>query len=506
MQKLNPLPYFKLKTLEFAYVNTKNKEFLTAIYAIAIFSLSISLTIFSTWVFHHYVCFSTNLKLDPLIQKICLVTFKIILPGIFFLYLADKILYLLTSGKPISTLLRLLVFEYATNDKIGKSILFSMKSLLNRRNDFYSKKRMEKTYETFKKLTGKIESLELENGNIEYLSIKAEDFQKKVKSLGGTFVVIENKRYIKPPENPDENWNKFYTSLLDMKFWTEEIRDNKKHLLISDYFKKNKVISVNHTFFPTLKRPLHMYKRKIAFFLGNGLDIFIYNTRGLGNSKFKNEAITEASCYYDAEQISKHFFKNNNPENTLIVAECHTCLIGTYILEKYYDQGINNYFEKFPLSKDHFIDKLFENDYPIFKPIQKILIYLITKSIQEYKNKKNYPKINEDGFNSLKKLNSLNSDKTARVLIFAFVEKDNLTPYDIFMKQVNNENLKKTILTATKNNSTFSLGIPPNKNDSTQTCCYSLESPHEFQPLNDKEIRRKLYESILLKTDGTQKI
>ncbi|MFA5249789.1 MAG: hypothetical protein WC371_00030, partial [Parachlamydiales bacterium] len=194
---------------------------------------------------------------------------------------------------------------------------------------------------------------------------------------------------ITPPLQPTEEWEEFYQQTLlkfahslkknkKNEFWPEVELEGRKCLLTAkraelipelDSRKKKTELVV----FSEIVTPFTMRKRRIADFLGQGLDVAVYSGHGMEEI---GGVASEESSYEDISTLAGFLFqkedrggKGYDPKTTCLFATCGSCFNGIYLLKKYQEQGLNCLLEAPPDSLDAAI-----RSYPL---IPKTIVALV---------------------------------------------------------------------------------------------------------------------------------
>ncbi len=248
------------------------------------------------------------------------------------------------------------------------------------RKESYDAFRAQAARSVFTGLGAEIENIRTEDGiEIETMIFRASKMKAEIEKLGGKWekrdvdgeglcLVI-----IPPDEGVEEQtaWDQFYQkALMPMSkgrkaiFWPKQtIMDegklktvfitSKNAHLIPDIDTQAK--KTNLVFFSEIAIPMTMRKRRIAYWLGQGLDVAIYN--GHGMEACEGVASEEAS-YEDACAAADYIFSLKKadgtseyaPARTWVFAACGATFSGAMVVKQYHEKGINCFFEAPPKS------------------------------------------------------------------------------------------------------------------------------------------------------------
>jgi hypothetical protein len=251
---------------------------------------------------------------------------------------------------------------------------------------------------------------------VDTMLIKASTLKEKIESFGGKWEKRGSELVIVPPEKKSKDWNEFYKNTLLKMYWDEETRDGKKVLVTSKNANLHSDIDdpdkkTNCVFFSNLAISYALRRRRIAYYVGLGLDVCLYDPRGIR----KSEGIaSEKGIYLDTEAAASYLFDHLGylPEKTAIVASCGATFAGTHLYRKYHDLGkrINLVFEHSPLSMQHVVNR------------QGWLVSLIAKNACSYIKDSDDPDHLQDGLNTLEKFETIKpvttDDKGYAVLMY----------------------------------------------------------------------------------------
>ncbi len=212
---------------------------------------------------------------------------------------------------------------------------------------------------------------------IESMLIRSRVLKQKIEGFGGRWEKreVEGKGLclvIIPPAEDHEKiaeWQEFYDSTLKQmeKLWTPvdvnisdgpeqpQIRrclvTSKNAHLLPDIDAPNKKTQLMA--FSEIAIPMTMRKRRVADWLGQGLDVALYNGHGMEE---REGIASEESSYEDVSTFAKYLFNQGeegaryDPAKTCIFATCGSTFSGSYMLKQYHDRGINCLLEAPPIS------------------------------------------------------------------------------------------------------------------------------------------------------------
>ena len=351
------------------------------------------------------------------------------------------------------------------------------------RKEAYDPVRANAAKEVFKNMGAETEELNTaDDVKIETMLLQASILKDKIKKCGGEWKKMEIDGQgecfvIVPPNTVDqkipENWQEFYDSTLSpMKKLWEEVEvtcaDGKRrkvmitahnaHLIpdIGSNKRKTRLIM-----FSEIAMPMTMRKRRVADFLGQGLDVAMYNGHGMED---REGIASEEASYEDVSVFAEHVFakkkdtdgvpaalssKLYNPSSTCLFATCGSTFSGSYLLKKY--KNINCFFEAPPTSLKAAIDSF----HWIVRAVSSVALFTlslicswkitnISRSTNEMLHTSNqvlrqkYKDENEDvdeldGWDTEKKIEALEADRPGYA-IFIGIEGDNLSTPDSVQK------------------------------------------------------------------------
>ena len=343
-------------------------------------------------------------------------------------------------------------------------------------NESYDPVRAEAAKKVFQGLGAEITELDAaDNVKIEATLMRASELKKNIEALGGRWEKREIEGQgvclviIPPDESHKEKakWDTFYqNTLLPMSkeegrphsegFWIKTkkriegqekeilITSKKAHLMpeIDAPDKKTKLV-----IFTEIAMPMSMRKRRVADWLGQGLDVALYNGHGMEDRK---GIASEEASYEDASVVAEYLFKLNQegseskeyePAKTLIFATCGSTFSGTYLVKKYHAEGINCLFEAPPTS----LDAAIQSFSWVAKRVSDIAIFIFslfslkvtnaTASGKEILHTSNVEirekyKAEKDNWNSIKKIEGLlivEKSQRKGFAIFIAITNDNLS-------------------------------------------------------------------------------
>lgn len=198
-----------------------------------------------------------------------------------------------------------------------------------------------------------------QEGCIEVMMIKVADVANKISSMGGEWKKIQKNYVIFPPEELTNEWNEYYQQVLSQMGWKEEIIEEKKCLITATNMEIDNDFaqaSSKCVLYPQLAVPYSNERRKIGYFLGKGLDVCAYDSRGVLESKGFS---SEEGRYADADAVGRYLFEEQKylPQNAWVIGTCGDTFVGSYLFKKYHQEGLNLFFENPPLNYKKFVEK-----------------------------------------------------------------------------------------------------------------------------------------------------
>lgn len=269
----------------------------------------------------------------------------------------------------------------------------------------FSYRRAQKMRDALVELGGKVSWVIPKDGEarLQVVKLSASSLKLKIESLGGVWEKRGDLIIIEGPGYLSTEWDNFYTTVLKKIFKKEISFGNKSVLVTSEHVRdipffegKRKIQCVLLSSFAL---SFIMEKLEISYFLGKGLDVCLYDTRGILDSEGYP---TEGGLYNDIEAVGEYLFykEGYDPANVCIYGTCGRSFTGIYLYKKYFHKGINMILMNAPGSLDLVISRIHR--------IAAWLFHLFRDFLQAPFGSK-CKNTQEDGFNSMKKLESLDS-------------------------------------------------------------------------------------------------
>ena len=292
--------------------------------------------------------------------------------------------------------------------------------------------RAESMCKSLEKLGGEREQLTTQDGAvIDSMLVKASSLREKIKTLGGDWKKDSTgtQIVIVPPETPSQGWNDLYKELQRL-FGKEKEFDKKLSLVTAsnantEYF--NQDGDPKCVLLARLGQKYVMDKTNIAYFLGMGLDVALYDPRGApktfedGGKTSTVEHPSELGVYLDIEaaknRLEKAGYKNSQ---ITAFASCGESFSASYLYCK--NPGINLFMCNQPASLDRAIFRIHTIARKVFQWLSGAL----------YKNGVSRDG-NEDGFNSLQKMKDLPMGSQYGKVTLIFTTNDPMAPHQDFM-------------------------------------------------------------------------
>lgn len=281
-------------------------------------------------------------------------------------------------------------------------------------NQNYDTLRAQKMVDTLKALGGEehFRVPEDKEAKLQIIQIKCADVRKKIEDLGGTWAKEDDKIVIRGPSTPSEDWDRFYTETLK-KVFTKEGRDDQGPFLVTSEsaesipFNSWRGRKTDCALLARLGRSFAMSKLEIAYFLGKGIDVCVYDTRGVLNSEGVPH---EGGLYNDSDAVGEFLFDEQGytPKKTLIYASCGESFTAVYLFAKYHKDGVNLFLQNAPASMGHVLGRINGIAQRIFHSYQS---YVKAPSTS------NCARADQDGFDSAGKIEKLGTRSSGYVIL-----------------------------------------------------------------------------------------
>jgi len=263
--------------------------------------------------------------------------------------------------------------------------------------------RAQKTVDSFKKLGAKEHFLTPQDreAKLQVMQFKVSDIKKKIESLGGSWLKDGDRILIKGPKQETPDWKEYYETALKKLFTNEKIENGSKILITAENagnvpFQSFWGRKTDCVLLARLGRSFAMSKLEISYFLGKGIDVCAYDTRGVLNSEGEP---SEGGLYNDIEAVGDFLFQSYSPKKTCIYGSCGESFTAIHLFKKYHRLGINLFLQNAPASMGSVIKKI--------NWIARSLFQFSGKAINAPKNS-TCRNQKEDGFDSSAKIDSLN--------------------------------------------------------------------------------------------------
>jgi hypothetical protein len=278
----------------------------------------------------------------------------------------------------------------------------------------YDNLRPQGMVEALKNLGGKEHFLVPKDGEAELqvIQLKCSDIHKKIKNLGGTWTKEGDKIVIRGPQAGSDDWSQFYTDVLK-KIFKKEGRDDQGSFLITSEsaesipFNSWRRRKTDCAIFARLGKSFTMSKTEIAYFLGKGIDVCLYDTRGVLNSK---GVPSEGGLNNDIEAVGEFLFQQqgHQPKKTCIYASCGESFTALHLFSKYHKEGINLFLQNAPASMGHVLGRI--------NWIARRVFYSYQVYVQAPKGSESAKGL-QDGFDSTAKIEALGKRNSGYVIL-----------------------------------------------------------------------------------------
>lgn len=277
----------------------------------------------------------------------------------------------------------------------------------------YDISRAQESVKALKTLGGKEHFLipKDREAKLQVIQLKVSEIKKKIEELGGFWGKEGSKIVIRGPKNENPEWKEYYENGLKQIF-RNEIEENGSKVLVTSECAENIPFSVRTRktdciLLARLGKSFAMSKFEISYFLGKGIDVCVYDTRGVLNSLGYP---SEGGSYNDIDAVGDFLFKEQkySPSKTCIFGSCGESFTAIYLFQKYHDQGINLFLQNAPDSLQSVISKV--------NVIARWIFSLYKGYIHAPQNSE-CSKTREDDFNSMKKIEGLKTRNKGYVIL-----------------------------------------------------------------------------------------
>lgn len=250
---------------------------------------------------------------------------------------------------------------------------------------------------------------------LQVIQLTAASLKEKIESLGGSWKKNNTEIIISQPTQITSEWNAFYEVL--KKIFPNQGEGGLITSVHADqipFFEEAK--RTECILFSRLGKSFVMNKFEIGYFLGKGLDVCVYDTRGVLNSEGYP---TEAGLYNDIESVYDFLIKSYDPSKICIYGSCGESFSAMHLFAKYHSKGINLILDNAPGSLAQVMARVNWIAAWLFDFAADYIKAPVTSKCHETR---------EDGFNSLKKINELSENKQAGYVILSKTVGDELVP------------------------------------------------------------------------------
>ncbi|MCH9614635.1 MAG: hypothetical protein SP1CHLAM54_14020 [Chlamydiia bacterium] len=300
---------------------------------------------------------------------------------------------------------------------------------------------------------------------LQMITLSAAGLRESIEALGGRWVHRGEEKFILPPVAPSLAWTTFYTNLRRL-FPHEEVRDGQVALITATHT-PNSPRTTDCMLFARLGKSFVMNKTEIGYFLGKGIDVCVYDTRGVLNSAGYP---SEAGLYNDIDAVGDHLFRTYDPARVCIYATCGESFTATHLFTRYHARGISMLLENAPASLENVMSRI--------NWIAQQMFLWCSSCIQAPPTSRCHS-TEEDLFNSAAKIQALpRSDSAGRVTLLKTTG-DDMAPgpeVDAMAASLRQTGCTVTVLTNT----------PPD----------DLEDPHLANPLRNPLIDQRVTTSL----------
>lgn len=231
--------------------------------------------------------------------------------------------------------------------------------------------------------------------NLQVIKLTAAVLKSKVENLGGVWEKNGTEILIRSPGSKTSEWNSFYQNTLKKIFPKESIVDGNSVLVTAPHAELIPFDGQEKTrcvLFSRLGRSFVMNKYEIAYFLGRGIDVVVYDTRGVLNSEGYP---SEAGLYNDIDAVGEEVMRTYSPNEVCIYGSCGDSFSAMHLFKRYHAEGINLILDNAPASLDRVLSRVNCIAAYIFSFVSD---YIKAPKVSAYAG------VKEDGFNSLEKM------------------------------------------------------------------------------------------------------
>ncbi len=268
---------------------------------------------------------------------------------------------------------------------------------------YFDETRAQSMINTLREFGGEVRWIIPKDGEarLQMVHLTVSSLRKKIESLGGSWEKQGGDIAIRPPKKLTPEWNQFYCDHLKRVFPIKKIDEEGESLVTAVGAEKipfNENIKPECILFSSFAGPMVMKKHELAFFLGQGMDICIYDGRGLFNSQ---GYATEEGRYNDIDAVADELLNHyRGPEAITIYGSCGESFPATYLFKKYHAEGINLIFVNAPLSLERALERTNKVAFWIFKFFKNIIRAPLRSNCRH---------VPGDGFDTYKKLTELSN-------------------------------------------------------------------------------------------------
>ena len=233
---------------------------------------------------------------------------------------------------------------------------------------------------------------------LQVIKLTAARLKEKIESLRGRWEIIDDQLIIIPPDTETQEWVTFRDTLKKV-FKSKRMGNGREVLVTSNNADLIPDIGEKKTQCILLARrgrSFVMNKFEIGYFLGKGIDVCVYDTRGVLNS---TGYPTEGGIYNDIDVVGDFLMQSYAPSTVCIYGSCGDSFSAMHLFKRYQQRGINMILENSPPSLERVISRTVH-----FAPTWTFnFACRYAKAPSSSQCSGNH----EDGFDSLKKISSL---------------------------------------------------------------------------------------------------
>ncbi len=328
---------------------------------------------------------------------------------------------------------RLAVFKYGvlSTGWFEKTLLNSFQRKLSGYGFFaksgnFNPQRAQSTINTLIKLGGQVSEIYPKDGEakLQVVKMKALSLKEKIENFGGHWHKEQDMFVIREPESPTPAWDDFYKQL--KRLFPNELTDKDGRFLVTSENVRNIQFNTDERktqciLFAGFSKSFAMKKNLVAYFLGKGIDVCLYDPRGILNSEGYP---TEAGLYNDIEAVGDFLMNEKlsnsyDPRHVCIYGSCGESFPAIKLFEKYNTRGINMILENSPGSLDRVLSRLGIIVSRIFSFYSGYIRAPIDSSCHITP---------EDNFNSIKTLKELKESEIPGYVVLTKTKGDTLAP------------------------------------------------------------------------------